>query len=54
MEHEETLANMARNTRQGQTNRLTGKNKRRGNVTSICSGSQVIGGNQVQELKEQL
>ena len=46
MEHEETLANMARNTRQGQTNRQTGNNNLRGNVTYIGSGSQAVGGNQ--------
>ena len=42
MEHDETLANMARNTRQGQTNRRTGNNNRRGNATNIGSGSQAV------------
>ncbi|XP_028098456.1 uncharacterized protein LOC114298149 [Camellia sinensis] len=53
MEHEETLANMARNTRQGQTNRRTGNSNRRGNVTNNGSGSQAVGGNQWQELGHQ-
>ncbi|XP_028088651.1 uncharacterized protein LOC114289174 [Camellia sinensis] len=53
MEHEETLANMARNTRQGQTNRRTGNSNRRGNVTNNGSGSQAVGGNQEQELGHQ-
>ncbi|XP_028070012.1 uncharacterized protein LOC114272483 [Camellia sinensis] len=50
MEHDETLANMARNTRQGQTNQRTGNNNRRGNVTNNGSGSQAVRGNQGQEL----
>ena len=53
MEHEETLANMARNTRQGQINRRTGNNNQRGNGTNIGSGSQAVGGNQRQELAQQ-
>ena len=46
MEHEETLANMARNTHQGQTNRRTSNHNRQGNVTNNDSGSQAVGGNQ--------
>ncbi|THG01655.1 hypothetical protein TEA_011732 [Camellia sinensis var. sinensis] len=48
MEHKKTLANMARNTRWGQTNRRTGNNNRRGNVTNNGSGSQ-----QSEEIEEQ-
>ena len=50
---EETLTNMARNTRQGQTNRRTGNSNRRGNVTNNGSGSQAVGVNLGQELGHQ-